>query len=113
MNKKRRVGVILIIAVIIILLSLSVYFVIRGLSPSTGNAVADNDLISRITTPARAVDAGLDLTNYNLTRTPATDNAITGSTVTEVLSNFSWLNAVIIGGVIILVIVIVWRKFKS
>ncbi len=67
MKKKKRMGTILLITAIIIVLGLSTYFFIKELYP-TGNVVAkvaDNDMISKITTPAKAANTNPILTSNN------------------------------------------------
>ncbi len=86
MNEKGQMRTILIVVVIVIVLGLSAYFVVKGLSSSTGkvitnngftdNAAADNNA-NRITTPARAANTNPNLTSNNLAKTSITGDAIT------------------------------------
>lgn len=68
MNKAMKTGII--IVAIIIILSLSAYFVIKELSSTTGNVISDKDIIGKITIPGKAVDTNPILPHDNSTKSP-------------------------------------------
>jgi hypothetical protein len=73
-NKKGKARTVLVVIAILIVLGLLTYFVVKGLSHSTGNVITNNGITynviandERVTAPAKAASTNPDLPPYNPT----------------------------------------------